>query len=129
MNIEQAREVSVQLHTGIPVSWPVFAADTIDALIAEVERLTNSPLYMTLTQKLQIIEQERDMLKTVLAGVKQDEAKQRKVLEQALESLIVASRRFDLLAAHNDNERNGLKPSAGYADCQVTVTAIQEQLK
>lgn len=54
---------------------------------------------------------------------------QRKVLEQVREALTTASRRFELLAAHDDATHNGAKPSAGYNDCQTVITAIQEQLK
>ena len=54
---------------------------------------------------------------------------QHKVLEQALEALTTASRRFELLAAHDDATHNGAKPSAGYNDCQTALTAIQEALE
>ena len=55
-------------------------------------------------------------------------AAQRKVLEQVREALTTASRRFELLAAHDDATHNGAKPSAGYSDCQTALAAIQEQL-
>ena len=47
------------------------------------------------------------------------EARERiEVLEAALQT---AATRFDMLAAHDDTIRNGVKPSAGYADCMAAL--------
>ena len=156
MNIEQAREVLIDLRT----EFTKVKVTVIDAalvyLIAEVERMRGDLVFVerwanhhgqkpchTPAEILSVIQHypavmaitkgytdrvlpttpdpyaETAMLKTVLAGVKQDEVKQRKVLEQALEAL-----------ENGRRVRYGLGGTEYQPPLEnAAITAIQEQLK